>query len=111
MATNFATLLDGLFEVAGLKADHLRSNWQDERAARVYEDLAARLDEDRAAVEDSLRIRAYDQALDIEDLEDRVDASSFADVLRPLALDIDNKSEALGRRLLLTYCYAHNRGV
>jgi hypothetical protein len=38
-----ASLLDMLAEVSSEKADHLRSNWQDERTAVVWDRMAARL--------------------------------------------------------------------
>lgn len=49
-------VLDGLSTIAGEKADHLRTNWQDEPAAKRWERLGRRLD--RFAV--SIKGKGYD---------------------------------------------------
>lgn len=42
--------LELLYEVACLKAEHLRANWQDEHSAKLWDRTATRLDQSRLAV-------------------------------------------------------------
>lgn len=40
---NVGGMLDLMAEVASAKADHIRSNWQDETTAKAWDRMAARL--------------------------------------------------------------------
>lgn len=54
-ALGVVNVLDTLQEICGAKAEHLRVNWQDERAATEWERYARRIDSARACVERDVR--------------------------------------------------------
>ena len=43
-ALNVRAMLDALTDIANAKAEHVRSNWQDEPLAREWERIARKLD-------------------------------------------------------------------